>query len=86
MWWNNLSKDNQNEKNQAEQYIAQLQNEIILIHNKSQEISVGAFNRVIQQLQQAIALLKQKEDEIKRLEGLCTANKIEYKVKPKDKK
>ena len=41
---------------------------------------------MVQQLQQAMQILKQKEDEIKRLEGLCTANKIEYKVKPKEKK
>ena len=86
MWWNNLSKNNPNENNQVEQFIAQLQNEIILIHNKSQDISLGAFNRVIQQLQQAIQLLKQKDEEITRLEGLCSANKIEYKVKPKEKK
>ena len=88
MWWNKLSKNNQNENNQLEQYVAKLQNEIILIHNKSQEISVGAFNQIIQQLQQAIQLLQQKEAEIKRLEGLCDANKIDYKPKasPKEKK
>ncbi len=85
MWWNKLSENKENE-NQVQQYLAQLQNEIILIHNKSQEISVGAFNKMVQQLQQAMQILKQKEDEIKRLEGLCTANKIEYKVKPKEKK
>ena len=67
--------------NQLEQYLAELQNKIILIHNKSQEISVGAFNQVIQQLQQLIQVLKQKEGEITRLQSLCNANKIDFKPK-----
>jgi len=41
---------------------------------------------MVQQLQQAMQILKQKEEEIKRVYDLCTANKIEYKVKPKEKK
>ncbi len=57
------------------------------MHNKSQEVSVGAFNKVVQQLQQTMQVLKQKDDEIKRLEGLCDANKIDHKSKaPKEKK
>ena len=57
------------------------------MHNKSQEVSVGAFNKVVQQLQQAMQIIKQKDDEIKRLEGLCDTNKIDHKSKaPKEKK
>ena len=57
------------------------------MHNKSQEVAVGAFNKVVQQLQQAMQVLKQKDDEIKRLEGLCDTNKIDHKSKaPKEKK
>ena len=86
MWWNKLSTA-QPPQQTVEQYLAQLQNEIVLMHNKSQEVAVGAFNKVVQQLQQAMQIIKQKDDEIKRLEGLCDTNKIDHKSKaPKEKK
>ena len=59
-----------------------MQNEIILAHNKSQDVSLAAFNKMFQQLQQAMIAIQKSEQEVKRLEELCEKNKIPYKSKP----
>ncbi len=64
-----------------EEFISQLQNEIILAYNKSQQISLSSFNKISQQLQQAIQIINEKDKEVKRLEELCEKNKIEFKPK-----
>ncbi len=79
MWWNRLST--QNSGANIEQFVNQLQNEIILAHNKSQQVSLTAFSQIAQQLQQILQLVQRKDTEIKRLQGLCEKNKIEYKPK-----
>jgi len=60
-----------------DQYLTSLRNEILLAQAKSQEISLGAFDRSIQQVQQLSKLLEKKDEEIKRLTELCEKNKIE---------
>jgi len=60
-----------------DQYLVSLRNEILLAQAKSQEISLGAFDRAIQQVQQLSKMLEKKDEEIKRLTELCEKNKIE---------
>ena len=60
-----------------DQYLVSLRNEILLAQAKSQEISLGAFDRSIQQVQQLSKMLEKKDEEIKRLTALCEKNKIE---------
>jgi len=60
-----------------DQYLVSLRNEILLAQAKSQEISLGAFDRSIQQVQQLSKMLEKKEEEVKRLTALCEKNKIE---------
>ena len=67
-----------------QQFATQGQNEIILIHNKSQETSLAIFNKSLQELQQALQLIQIKDTEIKRLQELCTKNKIDIQPKPKN--
>ncbi len=59
-----------------------MRNEILIAQAKSQEISLAAFDRSLQQVQQLSKLVQAKDDEIKKLTELCKKNKIEIKPTP----
>jgi len=59
-----------------------LRNEVLLAQAKSQEVSLAAFDRVTQQLQQMQKLAQVKDAEISRLTELCEKNKIDVTKKP----
>ena len=59
-----------------------MRTELVLSHSRNEQISLAAFDKLVQQLQQAITLIKAKDDEIKRLAELCTKNKIDINPKP----
>lgn len=75
MRWINLSEQNQT----LDQFISRLRNEIVLSHSQTEQFSLGAFDKIVQQIQQLGQLLKTKEDEIKRLQDICNKNKIDFK-------
>ena len=64
------------------QYLVSLRNEVLVTQAKAQEIATGAFDRLVQQIQQLSKLIADKDAEIKRLEELCEKNKIDAKPKP----
>ncbi len=63
-----------------EEFISQLQNEIILGCNNSQQRSLAVFNKLGEQLQQAINMVTKEQQESKRLRALCEKNKIDYSI------
>ena len=82
MRWDDLSAPQQIN---LEQYLASLRNEILLAQAKSQEISLAAYDRVKQQVEQLTKVMTEKDVEIKRLQELCDKNKIDTIVTPKVK-
>lgn len=59
-----------------------MRNEIVLAHSRNEQVSLAAFDKMVQQIQQFLQKLQVKEQEIKRLEVLCEKNKIDTKPKP----
>ena len=56
------------------------------MHSKSSEVSTRGFDQIVSFLQQQSNQLKEMNEELKRLQGLCEKNKIEYKNKEKKSK
>ena len=79
MRWIRISTQNTS----VEQLLAQKRNEIVLFQQKASEIATKSYDELSQQILQLRNMLQTKDDEIKRLQGLCEKNKIDFKPAPK---
>lgn len=64
-----------------DQAIIQLRNEVVLGQSKAEQLSLGAFDRIAQQMQQFGMMYQKSQEEVKRLQELCDKNNIQYKPK-----
>lgn len=68
----------------AEEIVQQMRNNIIISATNAQQSSLSAFDQIIQLLQTTSVMLKNKDNEIHRLEQLCKENNID--TTPKQQK
>lgn len=75
---NNQSLSNQTPS--LEQMISQARNEIVLMHSKSEEVSIRGFDQLVSLLQQQSKHLETSNMENTRLQELCKENSIDYAI------
>ena len=63
-----------------------LRNTVVLAHSQSEQMSLSAFDKLVDALKQQTIKLQNSDEEIKRLEGICEKNKIDYKLEVKKPK
>lgn len=66
--------------------LASLRNSIVITSSQSEQVSLSAFDKLVDALKQQIIKLQTSDEEIKRLQGICEKNKIDYKLQPVESK
>ena len=66
----------------VDQYVASLKNEVVLSQSKSNETSLAIVGRLIDLVLQSQKVIADLQTEKKRLDDLCTKNKIDASPPP----